>query len=163
MWLCFTLQRIQAALFGHEDKKVRLALPGMSSFISTDKPNFKITTVRDRSPSPFTAGMTWSLLNTPLPSSSHSPGPSSQLSTHEKRASVIMKTSDASKSSVKTCWWNLHATSSHQNTIIAFDKGPTSSQDSDGPPYVRMTQCSQTGRDTWAYIQGVLERSDVYP
>nr|AUL77360.1 interferon regulatory factor 2 [Oxygymnocypris stewartii] len=96
-------ERIQAALFGHEDKKVRLALPGMSSFISTDKPNFKITTVQDRSPSPFTAGMTWSLLNTPLPSSSHSPGPSSQLSAHEKRASVIMKTSDASKSSVKTC------------------------------------------------------------
>ncbi len=145
MWLCSPLQRIQGPhyldIWRH--RRWGLALPGMSSFISTDKPNFKITTVRDRSPSPFTAGMTWSLLNTPLPSSSHSPGPSSQLSTHEKRASVIMKTSDASKSSVKTCWWNLHATSSHQNTIIAFDKGPTSSQDSDGPPYVRMTQCSR--------------------
>ncbi|XP_016377841.1 interferon regulatory factor 2-like isoform X1 [Sinocyclocheilus rhinocerous] len=100
-------ERIQAALFGHEDKKVRMVLPGMSTFISTDKPNFKITTVRDPAASPlhapFTGGTTWSLLNTPLPSSSHSPGPSSQLSAHEERASVIMKTSDVSKSSVKTC------------------------------------------------------------
>ncbi|XP_043113397.1 interferon regulatory factor 2 isoform X3 [Puntigrus tetrazona] len=87
-------ERIQAVLFGNEEK-VKTALPGMSSFISPDKPNFKITTVRDPA--------AWSLLNAPLPSSSHSPGASSQLSVHEKRASVIMKTSDVSKSSVKTC------------------------------------------------------------
>ncbi|XP_016370758.1 interferon regulatory factor 2 isoform X7 [Sinocyclocheilus rhinocerous] len=100
-------ERIQALLFGHEDKKMRMPLPGMSTFISPDKPNFKITTVREPAPSalhaPFTGETNWSLLNTPFPSSSHSPGPSGQPSAHEKRASVIMKTSDVSKSSVKTC------------------------------------------------------------
>ncbi|KTF90302.1 hypothetical protein cypCar_00021006, partial [Cyprinus carpio] len=100
-------ERIQALLFGHEDKKMRMALPGMSTFISPDKPNFKITTVRESAPSdlhtPFTSGSNWSLLNTPFPSSSLSPGPSGQPPVHEKRASVIMKTSDVSKSSVKTC------------------------------------------------------------
>ncbi|XP_016341024.1 interferon regulatory factor 2 isoform X2 [Sinocyclocheilus anshuiensis] len=100
-------ERIQALLFGHEDKKMRMPLPGMSTFISPDKPNFKITTVREPAPSalhaPFTSETNWSLLNTPFPSSSHSPGPSGQPSAHEKRASVIMKTSDVSKSSVKTC------------------------------------------------------------
>ncbi|KAI2657116.1 Interferon regulatory factor 2 [Labeo rohita] len=99
--------RVHASLFGQEEKKVKMALPGMSTFISPDKPNFKITTVRDTAPSPlhstFTGGTNWSLLNTPFPPSPHTPGPSGQPSAHEKRASVIMKTSDVSKSSVKTC------------------------------------------------------------
>lgn len=96
--LSFILQRIQALIFGHEDKKTRFPLPGMSSFISPDKPNFKITTVQD-SALPFAVGTSWSLFPTP----SHKPGPSGQAAAHEKRASVIMKTSDVSKSSVKSC------------------------------------------------------------
>lgn len=91
-------ERIQALIFRNEDKKMRFPLPGMSSFISPDKPNFKITTVQD-SPLPFAVGTSWSLFPTP----SHKPGPSGQATAHEKRASVIMKTSDVSKSSVKSC------------------------------------------------------------
>lgn len=94
-------ERIQAALFGLEDKTMRMPLPGMSSFISPDKPNFKITTVRDSAP--FPDETSWNLLNAPFPSSPLTPGPSGQPAAHENRASVIMKTSDVSKSSVKSC------------------------------------------------------------
>ncbi|XP_051715945.1 interferon regulatory factor 2 isoform X2 [Ctenopharyngodon idella] len=94
-------ERIQASLFGLEDKKMRMPLPGMSSFISPDKPNFKITTVRDSTP--FTGGTSWNILNAPFPSSPLTPVPSVQPPVHENRASVIMKTSDVSKSSVKSC------------------------------------------------------------
>ncbi|XP_077079914.1 interferon regulatory factor 2 isoform X1 [Siphateles boraxobius] len=93
-------ERIHAALFGLEDKK-RMPLPGMSSFISPDKPNFKITTVRDSAP--FSGGTSWDILNNPFPSSPLPPGPSGPPAAHENRASVIMKTPDMSKSSVKSC------------------------------------------------------------
>lgn len=99
---CFSRQRVQATLFGLEDKK-RMPLPGMSSFISPDKPNFKITTVRDSAP--FSGGTSWDILNNPFPSSPLPPGPSGPPVAHENRASVIMKTPDVSKPSVKSCWW----------------------------------------------------------
>ncbi|XP_056328114.1 interferon regulatory factor 2 isoform X2 [Danio aesculapii] len=91
-------ERIQALIYRNENKNRRFPLPGMSSFISPDKPNFKITTVQD-SVLPFAVETSWSLFPTP----SHKPGPSGQAAAHEKRASVIMKTSDVSKSSVKSC------------------------------------------------------------
>ncbi|TRY89811.1 hypothetical protein DNTS_018561 [Danionella cerebrum] len=94
-----TKAHVQSFLFAPKEKKLRMPLPSMSSFISADKPNFKITTVQESVPSPFSApfsdGTSWSYLNSPCPSV---PPPS-----HEKRASVIMKTSDVSKSSVKSC------------------------------------------------------------
>ncbi|XP_051506338.1 interferon regulatory factor 2-like isoform X1 [Myxocyprinus asiaticus] len=102
-------EHVQTLLFGHEDMKppvMRMSLPSMSSFISSEKPNFKITTVQDQVPSslhsPFTVGTPWNILNSSFPPS-HTPGPSDQPPVHEKRASVIMKTSDVSKSSVKSC------------------------------------------------------------
>lgn len=113
--LCSVLQHVQALLFGNEDKTpLMMSLPGMSSFISPDKPNFKITTVQEQVPSslhaPFTSDTHWNILNSSFPSS-HTPGPSTgQPPVHEKRASVIMKTSDVSKSSVKSCWWCLDDT-----------------------------------------------------
>lgn len=82
----------------------RTSLPGMSTFITPSKPNFRITAVQDASSStlhnPFGNGSSWDLLPHPP---SHPPVASSQASATEKRASVIMKTSDVSKS-VKTCW-----------------------------------------------------------
>ncbi|XP_072519092.1 interferon regulatory factor 2 isoform X2 [Salminus brasiliensis] len=85
---------------------MRTSLPGMSTFISPTKPNFRITTVRDHSPlslhGPNSSGGSWSILNPPGHPVSHPPGPSSQPPVPEKRASVIMKTSDVSKS-VKSC------------------------------------------------------------
>lgn len=103
-------EQVHALLFGPEDEKppmMMMPLPGMSSFISPDKPNFKITTVRELAPSSpqtsFTGTSHWALLNSsPFPLA-HTPGPSGQPPVHEKRASVIMKTSDVSKSSVKSC------------------------------------------------------------
>ncbi|XP_055034661.1 interferon regulatory factor 2 isoform X2 [Misgurnus anguillicaudatus] len=101
-------EQVQAYLFANDDKKpLMMSLPGMSSFISPDKPNFKITTVQEQVPSslhtPFPTGPHWNILNSSFPSS-HTPGPSAvQPPVHEKRASVIMKTSDVSKSSVKSC------------------------------------------------------------
>ncbi|XP_062856484.1 interferon regulatory factor 2 isoform X2 [Trichomycterus rosablanca] len=94
----------------HKDTKAilgthvnRTSLPGMSTFITPSKPNFRITTVQDASSStlhsPYGSGGTWNLLPH---TSSHPPVASNQPSATEKRASVIMKTSDVSKS-VKSC------------------------------------------------------------
>ncbi|KAI7801415.1 interferon regulatory factor 2 [Triplophysa rosa] len=107
-YFLFLAQHVHAFLFGQEDEKPLLPLPGMSSFISSDKPNFKITTVREPAPSsshaPFTSASRWAILNSPF-SSVHTPDPepSGQPPVHENRASVIMKTPDVSKSSVKSC------------------------------------------------------------
>ncbi|XP_017559562.1 interferon regulatory factor 2 isoform X1 [Pygocentrus nattereri] len=85
---------------------MRTSLPSMSTFITPTKPNFRITAVQD--PSPLSLHGThssvgaWSILNPSTHPPSHPPGPSSQPPSHEKRASVIMKTSDVSKS-VKSC------------------------------------------------------------
>ncbi|XP_056626407.1 interferon regulatory factor 2 isoform X3 [Triplophysa dalaica] len=101
-------EHVHTFLFGQEDEKPPMPLPGMSSFISSDKPNFKITTVREPAPSSahatFTSASHWSISNPPF-TSVHTPDPerSGQPPVHENRASVIMKTPDVSKSSVKSC------------------------------------------------------------
>ncbi|XP_026872497.2 interferon regulatory factor 2 isoform X2 [Electrophorus electricus] len=83
------------------------SLPSMSTFITPSKPNFRITTVQDPSSSspppgsPYNMEDPWGLLS-PSHLSVHPAGPSGQPPMHEKRASVIMKTSDVSKS-VKSC------------------------------------------------------------
>uniref|UniRef100_A0A3B1IKA5 Interferon regulatory factor 2b n=1 Tax=Astyanax mexicanus TaxID=7994 RepID=A0A3B1IKA5_ASTMX len=85
---------------------MRTSLPSMSTFISPTKPNFRITTVRDSSSlslhGPHSSGASWTILNPSPRPVSHPPGPSGQPPIGEKRASVIMKTSDVSKS-VKSC------------------------------------------------------------
>ncbi|KAL6480325.1 hypothetical protein MHYP_G00113580 [Metynnis hypsauchen] len=85
---------------------MRTSLPSMSTFITPTKPNFRITAVQDPSPlslhGPHSSVGPWSILNPSTHPPSHPPGPSSQPQSHEKRASVIMKTSDVSKS-VKSC------------------------------------------------------------
>ncbi|KAM3613063.1 uncharacterized protein V6R79_019548 [Siganus canaliculatus] len=69
------------------------ALPGMATFVSASKPNFRITTTRDPEPliSYHTDGWTPNYSQNSLTSaaSGHS---------HEMRASVIMKTSDVTSS-----------------------------------------------------------------
>ncbi|KAF7707392.1 interferon regulatory factor 2 isoform X1 [Silurus meridionalis] len=84
---------------------MRTSLPSMSTFITQSKPNFRITTVQDTSSTPFhgpyNSGGSWTLLNPPH-APSQPPATSNKPPVHEKRASVIMKTSDVSKS-VKSC------------------------------------------------------------
>ncbi|XP_066506046.1 interferon regulatory factor 2 isoform X3 [Hoplias malabaricus] len=79
---------------------MRTSLPSMSTFITPTKPNFRITTVRDPSTLSFHGSHSsegpWSI------PSSHPPVTPNQPPIHENRASVIMKTSDVSKS-VKSC------------------------------------------------------------
>ncbi|XP_006781965.1 interferon regulatory factor 2 isoform X1 [Neolamprologus brichardi] len=69
------------------------SLPGMATFVSTTKPNFKVTSTRDPSPliSYHTDGWTPTYNQNSLVST---PG----THTHEVRASVIMKTSDITSS-----------------------------------------------------------------
>ncbi|TTG17231.1 Interferon regulatory factor 2 [Bagarius yarrelli] len=84
-----------------DSSTMRTSLPSMSTFITQTKPNFRITAVQDPSStafnSPYNSGGPWSLLTTPH-SPSQPPASSSKPPVHEKRASVIMKTSDVSKS-----------------------------------------------------------------
>lgn len=69
------------------------SLPGMATFVSANKPNFRVTSVRDPAPliSYHTDGWTpaYSQNSHMSPGSNH---------THEMRASVIMKTSDVTSS-----------------------------------------------------------------
>lgn len=110
------LQHMQALVWGSnrveakpvsDSSTMRTSLPSMSTFITQAKPNFRITTVQDTGlptafPGPYNSGGQWSLLTTPHPPS-QPPAGSSKPPVHEKRASVIMKTSDVSKS-VKSYW-----------------------------------------------------------
>ncbi|KAB5571321.1 hypothetical protein PHYPO_G00223660 [Pangasianodon hypophthalmus] len=84
-----------------DSSAMRTSLPSMSTFITQSKPNFRITTVQDTLSTPFhvpyNSGGPWSLL-TPSHPPSQPPAASSKPPVHEKRASVIMKTSDVSKS-----------------------------------------------------------------
>ncbi|KAI4904912.1 hypothetical protein NFI96_033158 [Prochilodus magdalenae] len=108
-------EHVQSSVWGMNsvDKKsaagnsvMRTSLPSMSTFITPTKPNFRITTVQDPSSlslhGPHSNSGPWSILNPSTHPPSHPPGPSGQTPSHEKRASVIMKTSDVSKS-VKSC------------------------------------------------------------
>ncbi|XP_036407117.1 interferon regulatory factor 2 isoform X1 [Megalops cyprinoides] len=77
-----------------------LKLPSMATFVTSAKTNFKVTSSREENPLIAYSSAPWSVPSVqppPLPSTSgHTPS-------HEARASVIMKTSDVSKSTVKTC------------------------------------------------------------
>ncbi|XP_064201182.1 interferon regulatory factor 2 isoform X2 [Anguilla rostrata] len=77
-----------------------LKLPGMATFVTAGKTNFRVTNSREESPLIAYNTTPWdipSVLPPALPgASSHTPSP-------ETRASVIMKTSDISKSGIKTC------------------------------------------------------------
>ncbi|MBN3278626.1 IRF2 factor, partial [Polyodon spathula] len=78
-------------------------LPSMATFVTSGKTNFKVTSNREESPLiAYKSTPPWPNLPTILPP------PPAHISTvtragHETRASVIMKTSDVSKSGVKTC------------------------------------------------------------
>ncbi|XP_035606280.1 interferon regulatory factor 2-like isoform X1 [Oncorhynchus keta] len=80
------------------------SLPSMATFVTTGKvTNFKVTSTRDPMPLISYNNSPW---KRDMPAALHPPSEqasSSQASAAETRASVIMKTSDISKSSVKTC------------------------------------------------------------
>lgn len=69
------------------------SLPGMATFVSASKPNFRVTSTRDPAPliSYHTDGWTPAY-------SQNSPLSAASSHTHEMRASVIMKTSDVTSS-----------------------------------------------------------------
>ncbi|XP_053179800.1 interferon regulatory factor 2 [Scomber japonicus] len=69
------------------------SLPGMATFVTASKPNFKVTSTRD--PAPLISYHADSWMPTYGPNSLANP-PTSH--THEVRASVIMKTSDVTSS-----------------------------------------------------------------
>ncbi|KAG5848326.1 hypothetical protein ANANG_G00097300 [Anguilla anguilla] len=79
-------------------------LPGMATFVTSGKKNFKVTSSREVSPLIAYDSTPWgplfsSVSPPPIPTTSaRAPAPA-----HENRASVIMKTSDVSSSTVKTC------------------------------------------------------------
>ncbi|XP_071212358.1 interferon regulatory factor 2-like isoform X2 [Salvelinus alpinus] len=80
------------------------SLPSMATFVTTGKvTNFKVTSTRDPMPLISYNNSPW---KRDMPAAQHTPSEqasSSQASAAETRASVIVKTSDISKSSVKTC------------------------------------------------------------
>ncbi|XP_053284215.1 interferon regulatory factor 2 isoform X1 [Pleuronectes platessa] len=69
------------------------SLPSMATFVSANKPNFRVTSMRD--PDPLISYHTDGWTSAYSQNSLASPGTSH---THEMRASVIMKTSDATSS-----------------------------------------------------------------
>lgn len=95
--LCCDWQVVSAAWMQDYSKSVlrvpTCTLPGMATFVSTSKPNFRVTSTRDPNPliSYPTDGWTPAYSQNSLlsPTTSHS---------HEMRASVIMKTSDVTSS-----------------------------------------------------------------
>ncbi|CAB1336975.1 unnamed protein product, partial [Coregonus sp. 'balchen'] len=80
------------------------SLPSMATFVTSGKvTTFKVTSTRDPMPLISYSNSPW---KRDIPAAQHPPSEqasSSQASAAETRASVIMKTSDISKSSVKTC------------------------------------------------------------
>ncbi|XP_018593875.1 interferon regulatory factor 2-like isoform X2 [Scleropages formosus] len=73
-------------------------LPSMATFVTSGKAGFSVTSSREASLlSPYTTWNYQAFEAVPFPSTSD------QAPAHEARASVIMKTSDASKSTVKSC------------------------------------------------------------
>ncbi|MBN3301783.1 IRF2 factor, partial [Amia calva] len=74
-------------------------LPSMATFVTSGKTNFKVTSSREEAPLIAYSSTPWAALSQAIPPSL----PSGTSNRPETRASVIMKTSDVSKSSVKTC------------------------------------------------------------
>ncbi|KAL4618246.1 interferon regulatory factor 2-like isoform X1 [Arapaima gigas] len=75
----------------------KTTLPGMATFVTSGKAGFPVTSGTEGSPlNPYS----W---NPPAFEATNFPSPSDQAPVHEARASVIMKTPDASNSTVKTC------------------------------------------------------------
>lgn len=70
------------------------SLPGMSTFVNNNKPNFRVTSTRDPAPLISYHSNGW----TPTFASCAPGTPSAPSHAHEKRASVIMKTSDVTSS-----------------------------------------------------------------
>ncbi|KAJ8015155.1 hypothetical protein DPEC_G00023210 [Dallia pectoralis] len=80
------------------------SLPSMATFVTAGKvPNFKVTSTRDPRPLISYSNTPWTKDMSAGTCPSLEQASSSQASAAETRASVIMKTSDVSKSSVKTC------------------------------------------------------------
>lgn len=69
------------------------SLPSMSTFVTASKPNFRVTSTRDPAPLISYHADGWTPAFTPS-----DPGTPSAPGHHEKRASVIMKTSDVTSS-----------------------------------------------------------------
>ncbi|XP_010896668.1 interferon regulatory factor 2 [Esox lucius] len=80
------------------------SLPSMATFVTAGKvTNFKVTSTRDPMPLISYSNTPWNRDMSAGPCPPSEQASSSQVSAAETRASVIMKTSDVSKSSVKTC------------------------------------------------------------
>ncbi|XP_036372640.1 interferon regulatory factor 2a isoform X1 [Megalops cyprinoides] len=77
-------------------------LPGMATFVTSGKTNFKVTSSREESPLIAYNSTHWGPLFSSIPAPPL-PTSATRAPTHENRASVIMKTSDVSSSTVKTC------------------------------------------------------------
>ncbi|KAJ8416541.1 hypothetical protein AAFF_G00358290 [Aldrovandia affinis] len=77
-----------------------LKLPSMATFVTSGKTNFKVTSSQEESPLIAYNIMPW---NVPPIQPPALPGTSGHTPSHETRASVIKKTPDISKSTVKTC------------------------------------------------------------
>ncbi|KAI1887572.1 hypothetical protein AGOR_G00191690 [Albula goreensis] len=77
-------------------------LPGMATFVTSGKKNFKVTASREESPLIAYSSTPWAPFFPSIPPQAL-PNPSTRTPVHENRASVIMKTSDVSSSTVKSC------------------------------------------------------------
>ncbi|XP_018591460.1 interferon regulatory factor 2-like isoform X1 [Scleropages formosus] len=85
-------------------------LPGMATFVTSGKPNFRVISSREESPLIAYDSTPWDPIflsiqppQVPDAASTHCPAPVPAGPAHEPRASVIMKTPDVSTSTVKTC------------------------------------------------------------
>uniref|UniRef100_W5N8I2 Interferon regulatory factor n=1 Tax=Lepisosteus oculatus TaxID=7918 RepID=W5N8I2_LEPOC len=83
-------------------KATTCQLPSMATFVTSGKANFKVISSREESPLIAYTNSPWAALSQAIPPPAL-PAASSSRPGHETRASVIMKTSDVSKSTVKTC------------------------------------------------------------
>ncbi|KAL4640534.1 interferon regulatory factor 2-like [Arapaima gigas] len=91
-------------------KKSSCPLPGMATFVSSAKPNFRVISSREERPLIAYDSTPWDPIFLPIQapqrpdtSPAHCPTPALAGPSHETRASVIMKTPDVSSSTVKTC------------------------------------------------------------
>ncbi|XP_063493806.1 interferon regulatory factor 2 isoform X3 [Symphalangus syndactylus] len=76
-------------------------LPGMASFVTSNKPDLQVTIKEESNPVPYNSS--WPPFQDLPLSSSMTPAPSSSRPDRETRASVIKKTSDITQARVKSC------------------------------------------------------------